>query len=311
MPHLTQDRVLCYTNGMLETVPDNRNYKDSVFVDLFSTDEKAKERFLSLYNALHGTELKDTKQLKNVRLDQVLYMSFYNDVSYLVENKIIVLAEHQSTINPNMPLRCLEYVSRLYETLFESKEKYSRKLLTIPTPEFYVFYNGKEPYSREITLKLSDAFIEPVEHPNLELIVKVVNINRHNEHPLLALCKPINEYSIFVQTVRKWKAIDPEQGFQKAVEECIAHNILREYLERKTKEVINMLLAEYNYEEDIAVQRAEEREIAFAEGIEQGIEQGFHKKAVESARILKQLHCDTAMIIQVTGLSKEEIEAIG
>ena len=174
-------------------------------------------------------------------------------------------------------------------------------------PEFYVFYNGKEPYSREITLKLSDAFIEPVAQPNLELIVKVVNINRHNEHPLLALCTPINEYSIFVQTVRKWKAIDPEHGFQKAVEECIAHNILREYLERKTKEVINMLLAEYNYEEDIAVQRAEEREIAFAEGIEQG----FHKKAVESARILKQLHCDTAMIIQVTGLRKEEIEAIG
>ena len=186
-------------------------------------------------------------------------------------------------------------------------------------PEFYVFYNGKEPYSREITLKLSDAFIEPVAQPNLELIVKVVNINRHNEHPLLALCNPINEYSIFIQTVRKWKAIDPEQGFQKAVEECIAHNILREYLERKTKEVINMLLAEYNYEEDIAVQRAEEREIAFAEGIKQGIEQGrtegieqgFHKKAIESARILKQLHCDTAMIIQVTGLTKEEIEAIG
>ena len=66
MPNLTQDHILCYTNGMLETVLDNRNYKDSVFVDLFSTDEKAKERFLSLYNALHGTELQDTKQLKNV-----------------------------------------------------------------------------------------------------------------------------------------------------------------------------------------------------------------------------------------------------
>ena len=122
---------------------NKRNYKDSVFVDLFSEDEKAKENFLSLYNALHDTALEDTEQLKNIRLDQVLYMTFYNDVSYLVGNKIIVLAEHQSTINPNMPLRCLEYVSRLYETLFESKEKYSRKLLKIPTPEFYVFYNGE------------------------------------------------------------------------------------------------------------------------------------------------------------------------
>ena len=318
MPNLTQARILCYTNGMLEPVPDNRNYKDSVFVDLFSTDEKAKERFLSLYNALHGTQLHDVTLLENIRLEQVIYMSFANDVSYLVENKIIVLAEHQSTINPNMPLRCLEYVSRLYERLFGSKEKYSRKLLRIPTPEFYVFYNGKEPYSREVTLKLSDALMEPVEYPNLELIVKVVNINQHNEHPLLALCNSINEYSIFVQTVRKWKAMDPVQGFQKAVEECIANNILREYLERKTKEVINMLLAEYSYEEDIAVQRAEEREIAFAEGIKQGIEQGrsegieqgSYSKAIESARILKQLNCDTAMIIQVTGLSKEEIKSI-
>ena len=299
---------------MLEIVPDNRNYKDSVFVDLFSTDEKAKERFLSLYNALHATQLHDVTLLENIKLEQVMYMSFANDVSYLVENKIIFLIEHQSTINPNMPLRCLEYVSRLYEKLFESKEKYSRKLLNIPTPEFYVFYNGMEPYPCDKTLKLSHAFIELTEQPNLELIVKIVNINQHNEHPLLEMCKPINEYSIFVQTVREWKAVDPVHGFQKAVEECIANNILREYLERKAKEVINMLLAEYNYEEDIAVQRAEERELAFAEGIEQGrsegIEQGSHKKAVESARVLKQLHCDTAMIMPVTGLSAEEIETL-
>ena len=299
---------------MLENIPDNRNYKDSVFVDLFSTDEKAKERFLSLYNALHATQLHDVTLLENIKLEQVMYMSFANDVSYLVENKIIFLIEHQSTINPNMPLRCLEYVSRLYEKLFESKEKYSRKLLNIPTPEFYVFYNGIEPYPCNKTLKLSQAFIELTEQPNLELIVKIVNINQHNEHPLLEMCKPINEYSIFVQTVREWKAVDPVHGFQKAVEECIANNILREYLERKAKEVINMLLAEYNYEEDIAVQRAEERELAFAEGIEQGrsegIEQGSHKKAVESARVLKQLHCDTAMIMQVTGLSAEEIETL-
>ena len=138
----------------------NRKYKDSVFVDLFSEDEKAKENFLSLYNALYNTKLTVIENLKNIRLDQVLYMTFYNDVSYLVGNKIIVLAEHQSTINPNMPLRCLEYVSRLYETLFESKEKYSRKLLKIPTPKFYVFYNGEEPFPCDKTLKLSDAYGE-------------------------------------------------------------------------------------------------------------------------------------------------------
>ena len=292
----------------------NRKYKDSVFVDLFSEDEKAKENFLSLYNALHGTNLKDTEQLKTVRLDQVLYMTFYNDVSYLVDNKIIVLAEHQSTINPNMPLRCLEYVSRLYETLFESKEKYSRKLLKIPVPEFYVFYNGEEPYPSDKTLKLSEAFIERGTETNLELTVKVININRQTRHPVLENCRTMQEYSIFVETVRKWKEIDSQNGFEKAVEECIENNILREYLKRKTKEVLNMLLAEYDYETDIAVQRAEEHEIAFAEGIEQGIEQGFadgsYQTKLETAKNLIGLRLSIEDIAQATGLSKEEVEAI-
>ena len=292
----------------------NRKYKDSVFVDLFSEDEKAKENFLSLYNALHGTILKDTAQLKIVRLDQVLYMAFYNDVSYLVDNKIIVLAEHQSTINPNMPLRCLEYVSRLYETLFESKEKYSRKLLNIPTPEFYVFYNGAEPYLCDTTLKLSDAFIEKAGEVNLELTVQVININQQDKHPVLANCQTMKEYSIFVETVRKWKELDPLNGFEKAIEECIANNILKEYLKRKTKEVLNMLLAEYDYETDIAVQRAEEREIAFAQGVEQGIEQGIeqgsYQKARETAVAFKRLGIDIAKIAEGTGLTVQEVEAL-
>ena len=300
----------------------NRKYKDSVFVDLFSEDEKAKENFLSLYNALHGTKLTAIEHLKNIRLDQVLYMAFYNDVSYLVDNKIIVLAEHQSTINPNMPLRCLEYISRLYETLFESKEKYSRKLLKIPTPEFYVFYNGEEAYPCDKTLNLSEAFIERAAEINLELTVNVININRQKRHPVLENCKTMQEYSIFVETVRKWKEIDTQNGFEKAVEECIENNILREYLKRKTKEVVNMLLAEYDYETDIAVQRAEEREIAFAEGIEQGIEQGIergieqgfsdgkYQNKLETARILKQLGDPVQKIMQATGLSVEEIEKL-
>lgn len=127
---------------MSEKTLDNRNYKDSVFVDLFSTDEKAKERFLSLYNALHGTNFCDVDILKNIKLDQVMYKSFVNDVSYLIENKIIVLAEHQSTINPNMPLRCLEYISHLYERLFESKENTAENFWLFQHPNFMSFIMG-------------------------------------------------------------------------------------------------------------------------------------------------------------------------
>ena len=114
------------------------------------------------------------------------------------------------------------------------------------------------------------------------------------------------EYTIFVETVRRWKKTDPQNGFQKAIEECIANDILRDYLKRKTKEVLNMLLAEYDYETDIAVQRAEEREIAFAEGISQGV----YQNKLETAKNLAEMGFTVEAIAKATGLSCEEIEKL-
>ncbi len=288
----------------------NRKYKDSVFVDLFSEDEKAKENFLSLYNALHGTNLQLSCPVENIRFENVMYMNIINDVSCLVDNKIIVLAEHQSTINENMPLRFLEYIARLYEKLQAPTDRYLRKLSKIPTPEFYVFYNGKEDYPETATLKLSDAFITKPEPAPLELEVKVYNINKNKGAEVLDRCKPLEEYSLFVEEVRKQTQLDPEKGFTNAVKICIEKGILREYLQRKSREVINMLLAEYDYETDIAVQRAEEREIAFAEGIEQGIFDGSRQAKLETAKLMKQANCEPSFIQQMTGLSGEEIEKL-
>ena len=95
--------ILQHVRGETAMSTANRKYKDSVFVDLFSEDEKAKENFLSLYNALHGTNLQLSCPVENIKLDNVMYMNIINDVSCLVDNKIIVLAEHQSTITENMP----------------------------------------------------------------------------------------------------------------------------------------------------------------------------------------------------------------
>ena len=280
----------------------NRRYKDSVFVDLFSTDKTAKANFLALYNALHGTDYQSTAILKNIRLKQVLYMSFANDVSYLVDNKIIVLAEHQSTINPNMPIRCLEYIARLYEQFYKSKEKYSRKQLAIPTPEFYVFYNGKEPYRGDSLLKLSDSFTQTHDEYALELSVKVVNINYDKTNEILKLCKPLKQYSLFVDAVRRNIAVDKEHGFEKAIKECIQNDILREYLQRKSKEVLNMLIGEYDYDTDIAVQREE--------SFDMGRSEGSHQKALETAKNLLQFGLSWEKIAQATGLTQEEVESI-
>jgi conserved domain protein len=284
----------------------NRKYKDSVFVDLFSEDEKAKENFLSLYNALHGTNLPLSCPVENIRLDNIMYMNIVNDVSCLVDNKIIVLAEHQSTINENMPIRFLQYIARLYEKLQTPADRYLRKLSKIPTPEFYVFYNGVEDYPETITLKLSNAFITKSEQVPLELTVQVLNINKDKGNKILKTCKTLDEYSLFVEEVRIQTQLNPENGFTNAVKICIEKGILKEYLQRKAREVINMLIAEYDYDTDIAVQREEASKIAFA----QGISQGSRQKALQDASNFKRLGVSVDIISQATGLTKAEVEAI-
>lgn len=287
---------------MLETALSNRSYKDSVFVDLFSTDEKAKERFLSLYNALHNTQLPAYCPVERLKLNNVMYRGFINDVSCLIDNKIIVLAEHQSTINENMPLRCLGYIARLYEHMQEPTVRYYRTLQKIPTPEFYVFYNGKENYPVNTTLKLSDAFISKLKHIPLELIVRVLNINKDKENKILKKCQTLDEYSLFVKEVRIQKHLDAENGFTNAIKICIQKGILKEYLQRKSREVINMLIAEYDYDTDIAMQRKE----SLLLGIQQGRNEGIRQTALA----LKRMGLPSTQIAQATGLSVAEIETL-
>ena len=296
----------------------NRRYKDSVFVDFFGEDKNAKANFLSLYNALHGTHLDETTELEPLRLEQVMYMTFCNDVACLVDGKIIVLAEHQSTINANMPLRFLQYAARLYERIQNPRDRYLRHLKKIPTPEFYVFYNGEEDYPEITTLRLSDAFITSPEKPNLEVVVSVTNINYTKGSKILHACKPLAEYTLFIEAVRKHTKLDSENGFKNAIKECIQNDILREYLQRKSKEVMNMLIAEYDYDVDIAVQREEEREIALKEGeakgfslgVTQGISEGSYQKAIETAKLMRTHNYPIAEICTITGLPLSEIEKL-
>ena len=168
-------------------------------------------------------------------------------------------------------------------------------------------------------LKLSDAFAIKSAKPSLELLVKVININYNKDNKLLEACKPLEEYTQFVEAVRRHIRFDAENGFKNTIKECIQNDILKNYLERKSREVMNMLIAEYDYDTDIAVQREEEREIAFAEGeaqgiergIEQGIQQGFsdgsRQKALETAKLMKEEGFASALIAKISGLDEEII----
>ena len=156
------------------------------------------------------------------------------------------------------------------------------------------------------------------EHIPLELEVKVLNINEHKGNKILQSCKPLAEYSMFVETVRRNIERDKEHGFENAIKECIQNGILKEYLQRKSKEVINMLIAEYDYATDIAVQRAEERKIAYtegkslglAEGKSLGLAEGSHQAKLETARNLLVIGLSIENIAKATGLTVQEVETL-
>ena len=135
-----------------------RQYRDSIFVDLFSKDIHAKENALSLYNALHGTSLEASNtELQFLSLEGTVYTGVYNDVAFLVNNTVLMLCEHQSTINENMPLRFLLYVSHIYEKIIDKDLRFAKTVQKVPLPEFYVFYNGREKLPQVSTLNFSDA----------------------------------------------------------------------------------------------------------------------------------------------------------
>ena len=304
----------------------NRNYKDSVFVDLFAHDITAKENFISLYNALHGTNLDaETTDIQPVMLERVLYMKYYNDIAMLIDGKIVILIEHQSTINQNMPFRFLEYITRIYEKITTKDEKFGRKLVKLPVPEFYVFYNGKEDYPVESVMKLSDAFMQlgddselknQLENANypLEISVKVININVDKENLILKRCEALNQYSEFIEQVRFNIENAVSEPLTTAIKQAIKKGFLSDYLNRKSAEVQNMLLAEYDYDTDIAVQRKEAFEdgisIGRNEGITIGITQGAQQAKLETAKSMKLENMPISMIARFTGLSVEEIEKL-
>ena len=266
---------------------ENRRVKDSVFVDLFGRDRDFRRNFISLYNALNGTGLSaEAAEVSPEMIENAVYMTYANDIAMLVNGRIVVLIEHQSTINRNMPLRLLDYVARIYEKLVSGREKFKRQRVEIPAPEFYVLYNGEDELPAESEMRLSEAFKypggkRPAEVP-LELVVKVYNINVGKGDRLLEKCEPLRQYSEFIALVRDAGKKQIKEPLTWAVKEAIRQGILADYLERKATEVINMLNMEYDYDLDLATRWEEGRE----SGLDEGLKKGHESTLAESIRSL-------------------------
>ncbi len=213
----------------------------------------------------------------------------------------------------------LSYVTRIYEGIVPSNKRYYKKLQKIPTPEFYVLYNGKEEYPDEITLNLSDAYYVQNENPPLELSTKVININVNKNIPILTTSPTLNEYCKFMELIREVAFNGTEEAYKKAIEIAIEQNILKEYLERKATEVINMFLAEYSYEEDVKAQREEAYEDGFEKGeisgmnkgLQKGMQQGKQENQIETVKKMLQKKMPLEIISQITNFSIEQIKKLG
>ena len=262
----------------------NAKYKNSVFSFLFSNPDAIRE----LYGAIQGVVLPPDTSIDINTLSGVLYMDQINDLSFTVGNLLVVIMEHQSSINPNMPLRLLMYIAYVYEKIINRSLLYSTKLEKIPAPEFIVLYNGKEPYPDRSTLRLSDAFKDAcgllgVENPapSLELVVQVYNINSGHNTEILEKSRTLGGYSAFVGKVREYEqTFTFEEAMKKALKYCIDNDILKTFLETHSSEVFNMLLTEWNTEEAKVVWREEGREEKGMEIVRNALAEGFSIEAV-------------------------------
>jgi plasmid maintenance system antidote protein VapI len=289
----------------------NTKYKDSVFSLLFSDPAALRE----LYGALEGITLPPDVPVTINTLKDVLFMERINDISFTIGDMLVILLEHQSTINPNMALRLLMYIGRIYEKILGDKNIYTMKALTIPRPEFFVLYNGTEPYPDEQVLRLSDAFENterlgfsmkaPVE---LELIVRVININEGRNEEIVRRSKVLAGYRAFIGKVRGYEGggIGREEALKQAVVYCREHDILREFLENHGTEVMNMLITEWNWDEALAVRFNEGWEGGLEKGMEKGIEKG--REEIARSALAKGMSPDA--VSEIIGLDVETIKKL-
>lgn len=263
----------------------NKKYKDRLFRFIFGN----RREMLALYNALNGTHYADPEQLEIMTLEDVIYMNMKNDVAFLFGAELH-LWEHQSTMNPNMPVRGLFYFARLYKKYakIHKLNLYSSRIQALPYPQYIVFYNGREDEPDRKVLRLSDAFAKPEEYaagsvftsegakprcgfpdPCVEVTAAMLNINLGKNRELMRQCRRLEEYATFVEIVRAHldTGLELEAAVRKTMEVCLQKGILSDVLEEHTEEVVEMFLTDYDFEEHMKMEREENYAYGKAEAI--------------------------------------------
>ena len=244
----------------------NRLYKARLFVMIFED----KRKLLELYNAISGKHYEDPELLEINTLENAIYMSMKNDLSFLIDARLS-LYEHQSTYSPNLPVRFLFYLSDMFSGMTADANLYGTKKVELPAPRFVVFYNGEADQPDRQMLKLSDLYTVKEEDPMLDLKVLVLNVNQGHNPELMEICHTLWEYAEYTGRVRKYAKEQPiAEAVERAITEGIQEEILKEFLEKNRREAKNVSIYEYDQEKHIR----QEREEAWEAGEEAGREAG-------------------------------------
>ena len=286
------------------TEKTQREYKDRLFKAIFGRETEESKRWrLDLYNALNDTNYTDPDALELNTIENVIYITMRNDVSFLIDDQMVLL-EQQSSHNPNMPLRGFLYFAQLYNRYLKSNKKDPSRCskIDIPTPKFIVLYNGPTDKPDEFMMKLSESFINPDTSGDYEWTAYVKNINVNHSEGLQKRCKSLYDYSRFVAKVREnTKAgMEDKEAVDNAVRMAIRENLLEGFFARHRAEVIEMILTEFD--EEVFKQNVRE------DGYLEGLADGSFKKAIESAENLFKMGVGTAeQISQAIGLPLEQV----
>lgn len=245
-----------------------------------------KEYALQVYNVLNNSNYTDPEEINITTLENVVFINIKNDVSFILDN-IFNIYEHQSTYNPNMPLRSLFYIANSYESILNTKDAniYGSSLVKIPTPKCVVFYNGEKEYPDKVKLKLSEAFENKEVEGDVEVCVTMLNINSGKNKQLLDRCDVLRGYSLYNEKFREYNRVremSKTEAAYRALEYCIEHNVLADFFRIRKSEVVDMIL-EYTAEQaekDIAKL---EKEISEKEQkiIDLGLEISEKEKCIE------------------------------
>ena len=287
----------------------NRTYKSTLFIMLFED----KKNLLELYNAISGKHYTDPELLEINTLENAIYMSIKNDVSFLIDGRLS-LYEHQSTYNPNLPLRFLLYIANQYAGITKDMNLYGSKIVEIPTPEFIIFYNGKKDCPDRQVMKLSDMYTVKEESYKLELEATMLNINGTHNQILKEACRTLKEYAAYTDKIRRYmEEMSLEDAVERAIRECIKEDVLKEFLEKHRAEAKAMSIFEYDQEKHLRMEREEAWEEGHREGLEKGRESGLRdgresglREGEEKALLL----ANRIFKLSLSGKSSKEIAEI-